>query len=99
MLSLKVPTPVLVAAIVLAIGAIAWGFFAAAWAAFPGPSGEWAALAVPASFIVNAPVGLLTLALGILADRRSPRLRRLTIISAAMALVLPLAVALIWRYR
>ena len=81
------------------IVAIMWGVALAFAVAFPGPSGEWAAIGVFFAYIVNFPVGAITLALALVMRRGSPRLRRFCIITATTALLLPLLVHAIDRYN
>jgi hypothetical protein len=58
----KISVGTQLAALFLASAAVLWGIAAACSIAFPGPSGEWAVLAVYASYVVNVPVGLTALA-------------------------------------
>jgi hypothetical protein len=86
---------------VIAINGIAvlWGL-AAIWSiVFPGPSGEWAGLAVFAAAIVNVPAGLVALALGLIVRSGSDRLRRIAIISSIVVLFLPALASLLWSNR
>ena len=76
------------------------GIAAACSVAFPGPSGEWAVLAVYASYVVNVPVGLTALGVGLLVKRGSARLRRICIVVSLVALWLPILASLIsWGRR
>lgn len=59
--------------------AVLWGIAAAYSVARPGPSGEWAVLAVYASYVVNVPVGLAALGVGLSVKRGSARLRGMCI--------------------
>lgn len=75
--------------------AVLWGIAAAYSVAFPGPSGEWAGLAVAASYVVNVPAGLAALAVGLAVKKGSARLRRLCIAISVFALSLPILASLI----
>ena len=74
-----------------------WGTFAALSLAFPGPSGEWASLGVLACWVVNVPIGLLTLVVALTVKQGSPRLRRLSMVIGLVALSLPIITSLIWH--
>jgi hypothetical protein len=63
----------------------------------PGPSGEWAELPLFVAYAFDVPIGLLGLALGGVL-RTGPRgLRRLVLVTAVVALLLPLAGSLVVR--
>lgn len=85
--------------LIASVIAIIWGVALAFAVAFPGPSGEWAAIGVFFAYIVNFPVGAVTLLLALVTKRGSPRLRRFCIIAATIALLLPLLVNAIDRYN
>jgi hypothetical protein len=85
--------------LIASIIAIIWGVALAFAVAFPGPSGEWAAMGIFFAYIVNFPVGAITLALALVLRRGSPKLRRFCIITATMALLIPLLVHAIDRYN
>jgi hypothetical protein len=76
---------------------VIWGVFAAFSVAFPGPGGEWAGVGVLASWLVNVPIGLLTLAIALIVRKGSPRLRRVCIVTSLVALSIPTIASLIWR--
>jgi hypothetical protein len=97
-LKMKVAVGFQIAALVLAGLAVIWGVFCAYSVAFPGPSGEWAGVGVLAAWLVNVPIGLLTLAIGLIVRKGSPRLRRILIITSLIALSLPIMASLIWRH-
>jgi hypothetical protein len=92
---LRIPTPLLLIALLLGTVAVAWGLAALWWAVVPGPSGEWIALAQLAATMVDLPVGLLVLILALPAEPRYPGLRRWALITAVMALALPLVIYLV----
>ncbi|MGD0226395.1 MAG: hypothetical protein ABSF71_29040 [Terriglobia bacterium] len=95
---MKVAIGFQIGALVLAGLAVIWGVFAAYSVAFPGPSGEWAAVGVLAAWIVNVPIGLLTLAIGLIVRKGSPHLRRLCMLTSLVALSIPIIASLIWRH-
>lgn len=70
--------------------AVLWGIAAAYSVARPGPSGEWAVLAVYASYVVNVPVGLAALGVGLSVKPGSARLRGMCIAVSFFALLLPI---------
>jgi hypothetical protein len=81
---------------VLAGAAVVWGAIALLSILMPGPSGEWAALYVMAAWVVNLPLGLAALAIGMLAREGAPRSRRFCVIMALIALLLPVVASLVW---
>ena len=83
------------AAVFLGGAAVLWGIAAAYSVARPGPSGEWAVLAVYASYVVNVPVGLAALGVGLSVKRGSARLRGMCIAVSFFALLLPILASLI----
>jgi hypothetical protein len=91
----KISVGIQLAALLLASAAVLWGIAAACSVAFPGPSGEWAVLAVYASYVVNVPVGLTALGVGLLVKRGSALLRRICIVGSLVALWLPILTSLI----
>ena len=99
MTSPRVSLALQIAALFVAGTGVVFGLLAAEWAAFPGPSGEWAALAEPAAFVVGVPTGLVALLLLRLAGRASGRLRRAALAAAAVTLALPLLVSALWHAR
>ena len=86
------------AAIVLGTAAVLWGIVAAYSVAFPGPSGEWAVLAVDVSYVVNIPVGLIALAVGLFVKRGVASLRGICIAVSVFALSLPILASFMWKY-
>jgi hypothetical protein len=83
------------AAVFLGTAAVLWGIAAAYSVVFPGPSGEWAILAVYASYVVNVPTGLAALGVGLSVKRGSARLRAICIAVSVFALFLPILASLI----
>lgn len=92
---MKIPTAVLVTGIAAAVLAIAGGVGALLWVVFPGGSGEWIALAEPAAYAFDVPVGLAVVALAAAAAPRAPGVRRTALVAGGIALVMPLFVSLV----
>jgi hypothetical protein len=81
-----------IAALVLGFTAAAWGGFSVYGAAFPGPCGEnvlASGLIVTESWLLDLPVGLLVLLVGLFVRKGSPRLRRICVITSLVTLCLP----------
>ena len=96
----KISVGLQLAAVFLGGVAVLWGIAAAYTVAFPGPSGEWAGLAVFASYVVNVPLGLAALGVGLSVRRGSARLRGTCIAVSVFALFLPILASLIaWSQR
>lgn len=81
-----------IVALVLGSFAVAWGLFCLYGAAFPGPRGDnpGPGLGVLEAYILDVPIGLLNLAMGLFVKRGSPRMRWLCIITALVALPIPI---------
>ena len=96
----KISVGLQLAAVFLGGVAVLWGIAAAYTVAFPGPSGEWAGLAVYASYVVNVLLGLAALGVGLSVRRGSARLRGTCIAVSVFALFLPILASLIaWSQR
>jgi hypothetical protein len=91
----KIAIGVQIVALVLAVVAVIGGVIAAYSVALPGPSGEWAALSVIASYAVNVPLGLIGLTVGLAVKEGSPLLSRLCIGFSIAALSLPVLATLL----
>ena len=64
---------------------------------YPGPSGEWIGVVVLAAYVVNLPIGLLSLGVGLFLKRGAARLRRPCVVVALIVLSLPvLANLILW---
>jgi hypothetical protein len=96
---MKASAIALVVALCPAIAAMLWSLALLEWVLFPSGSGEWTALAVPASWFVNLPLGLIALITAIAAKQGSQRLRRLCTIASIVALTLPVLVTLFHNQR
>src|SRR5215472_7332627 len=89
-----------VIALILACAAIVWGLGMVYSIAFPGPSGEWAGLAILGAYAVNVPAGLIVLVVGLAMKNGSPHLRRLCIVSSVVTLCLPVLTSLVsWSQK
>jgi hypothetical protein len=77
----------------LGLAAAAWGAFGVYGAAFPGPCGDnpGPGLGVIESWVVDVPIGLLALGVGVFVRRGSARLRRMCVVSSVVILALPVA--------
>jgi hypothetical protein len=81
-----------VTVLVLGFAATGWGLFCVFGAAFPGPCGEnvlAAALLVMESWVLDVPVGLLALFVGVFVKKGSSRMRRMCIVTALVTLSFP----------
>ena len=76
-------------ALVIAGVAILWGLAMSYAVAFPGSSGEWAAMGIFLASIFNIPAGIISLVIGVTVKHGSARLRRMCIIASLIALLLP----------
>lgn len=71
--------------------AVAFGLFAVYGAAFPGPCGDngGPGLGVLEAWVLDVPLGLLALGVGIFVKKGSPRLRRSCLVIGPVILCLP----------
>ena len=86
--------------LVLCAVAIAWGSFCIYWTLYPGPCGDngGPGLLVIEACVLDVPIGLLALGVGLWVKRGSPRLRHCSIAGSLVTLALPaLAVYLLTR--
>lgn len=93
--SMKIAIGVQIAVLALGGLAVIWGVFDGYSVVFPGRNAEWAGADVLALWVVNVPIGLLTLAIALIVRKGSPRLRRLCIVTSLVALFIPLIAGLI----
>jgi hypothetical protein len=85
-------------AVVFAVPAVAWGVFVVWSTAFPPKCGDWSgltSLGVVECWVVDLPIGLLILAIGLFVKKGSPRLRRICIGASAVTLSLPIIASLL----
>ena len=87
------------AALAVGVAGIVWGSAALWWVMFPGPSGEWVALAEPAAYVVGIPSGLLALLLIRVSGGGPSGLKSSARWAAVVALLLPLVVTVLLRRR
>jgi hypothetical protein len=81
-----------IAVLIFTVPAVIWGVFVVFTAAFPAPCGDFsgaAALGAAAAWLIDLPVGLLTLGVGVFVTRGSPSLRKACIGLSLLTLVLP----------
>jgi hypothetical protein len=79
-------------ALIFAVPAVIWGFFMVWSTAFPQPCGDWSGLTAMGGLacgVVDLPIGLLILVMGLLKNG-SPRLRTICIVTAIVTLSLPM---------
>ena len=95
----KLSVAMQVVALVIAGVAILWGLAMSYAVAFPGPSGEWAAMGIFLASVFNIPAGIISLVIGLTVKHGSARLRRMCVIASLIALLLPLLSDGIYRYN
>ncbi len=68
-----------------------WGIFCIYGAAFPGPCGDnpGPGLGVIEAWMLDVPLGLLALAVGLFVRKGSPLLRRICLVTSLLTLSLP----------
>jgi len=90
-----------IAALVFACAAMMWGVFCVYLAAFPGPCGDnpGPGLGVIESFVVDVPIGLLALAIGLFVKKGSCRMRWICIVISLVTLALPVIANLLLDRR
>jgi len=84
-------------ALILGVAAVVWGFAMLYTVIYPGPSGEWTALAILAAYVVNIPAGSISLTIGVGVKRGNVLLRKICITVAVVALCLPVIVHIVYR--
>jgi len=88
-------------ALVFAVPALAWGVFIVWSTAFPPKCGDWSGftpLGVVECWVVDVPIGLLILAIGLFAKKGSPRLRMITVVTSIVTLSLPITASILLHY-
>jgi hypothetical protein len=88
-------------ALVLGSAAMLWGLFCAYLAAFPGPCGDnpGPGLGVIEAFVLDVPVGLLALLIGLFVKKGSRGMRRNCIVISIVTLALPVIAYLLLQRR
>jgi hypothetical protein len=84
-------------ALVFGAAAVLFGGFMTWSTAFPPKCGDWSGLTdlgVVECWVVNLPIGLLTLGIGWFVKKGSPRFRKICIGTALVALALPILASL-----
>lgn len=94
----KVLAGLQVVVLLLGAAAVLFGIGAVYTIAHPGPSGEWTGLAVGLAYVVNVPVGLADLAVGLLVKRGIAGLRGICIAVSVVVLALPVLASVMWHY-
>ena len=99
MVSSRIAISLRIVALLIALLGVVWDTLAALWVAFPGGSGEWTALAVPAAYVVGVPCGLVALLILWTSGKSRSRLRNPVRLAAALALAIPIMMSLASRRR
>src|SRR5262245_28409145 len=99
MVSSRTATALRTVALLIAVSGVVWDTLAGLWVAFPGGSGEWTALAVPAAYIVGVPCGLVALLILWSSGHSPSRLRNPARLAAALAIAIPIMMSLVSRRR
>lgn len=86
-------------ALTLALLGVVWDGINIWWYIFPGPSGEWARLALPIAAIGGIPAGAFAFIFYAIARRPPTRLRLPIIIAATLSITLPILLALFARWH
>ena len=66
---------------------------------YPGPSGEWTVLGVSAAYVVNVPIGLASLVVGLFVKGGAARLRGPCLALSLFVLTLPILANLIFWWH
>src|SRR5262245_43626239 len=99
MVSSRIATALQIVALLIALLGVVWDTLAALWVAFPGGSGEWTALAVPAAYVVGVPCGLVGLLILWSTGHSHSRLRNPARLAAVLAIAIPVMMSLVLRRR
>ena len=86
-----------VAGLVLAGAAVVWGGCMVYVALYPGRSGEYGGYSVFFASVLDVPLGLLSLVVGLAVRRGKPALRWTCLVLSVVALALPLVVRAAWQ--
>jgi len=90
-----------IAALVFGAPAVIWGVFIVWSNAFAPKCGDWSGftpLGVVECWVVDVPIGLLALAIGLFVKKGSPRLRRICIVTSLVILSLPMIASILLHY-
>ena len=86
-------------ALVLAGAAVIWGCYMVYVAHDPGGAGEFGAISVLFAAIVDIPVGLVSLVIGLAVKKGHPALRWACVVLSIAALVMPFLAKAVWEHR
>ena len=94
-------TRIQIAALGISLIGVLFGLFCVYGAAYPGPCGDnpGPGLGVLLSWLVDAPLGLLILAVGLFVRKGLPRLRRACLFAALATLALPVIANIVLQNR
>lgn len=84
-------------ALVLGLGAVVWGCCMIYVALNPGASGEFGGYSVLFAAVIDVPVGLISLAVGLLAKRGYPTARWVCLALSVVALAMPFLTKAAWQ--
>jgi hypothetical protein len=83
--------------LVLAVAAVIWGCGMVYVALYPGASGEFGGFSVLFAAMVDIPVGLVSLVVGLAVKKSPPVLRWTCIVLSVTALALPFLTKAAWQ--
>lgn len=86
-----------VVALVLASAAVTWGFLMVNIALHPGTSGESGGYSVFFAAVVDVPVGLVSLVVGLAVKKGHPAIRWTRLVLSVAALALPFLTKVAWQ--
>jgi hypothetical protein len=86
-----------VVAVVLAGAAVIWGCYMVYVALYPGGLGEFGAISVLSAAMVDIPVGLVSLVVGLAVKKGLPVLRWTCIVLSVAALAIPFLTKAAWQ--
>ena len=91
-----------IAALVFAVPAMIWGIFIVWSTAFPPKCGDWSGLTdlgVLECWVVDIPIGLAALAIGLSVKKGAARLRRVCVDTSLVLLSFPVIASLLLHWR
>ena len=86
-----------VVALVLAGAAVIWGCWMVYVALYPGGAGEFGGVSVFLAMVVDIPVGLVSLVVGLAVKRGRPLLRWTCVVLSVAALAMPFLTRAAWQ--
>ena len=86
-----------VVALILAGGAVIWGCLMVHIALYPGASGEFGGYSVLFAAVVDLPVGLVSLVVGLAVKKGHPAVRWTCLVLSVAALALPFLTKAAWQ--